>query len=357
MTVSDKRLTRGIYKRGNLYWFSHQKDKKRKFFSLNTADLATAIRKAAQIRHSPTITSGLLLINCVDRFVRDMAAARERGARKGWARRTADSKIYTLRQFSDYVGKLTPERVTSEHIRKFYQMRLRSLNAQTAYGNYMTVRSFFNWCVTEHLARENPCILVKVETPPRAARKDFCSLELVAKLISECPRADLKYVLYCGFHTGLRALEIVESVPWWFDLKRGHLHLRKTPTINFKDLEERTIPLTSDFQTFLRDDYGLQEPFMLHPENKHGKNRYRYDFKRPFTLYMKEQKCAWVTPHIMRHTFASLLASMDPMLGGPSDFEICTWMGIDLRTYQRTYAKLRPRRGALDKAFHAVALP
>jgi integrase len=72
---------------------------------------------------------------------------------------------------------------------------------------------------------------------------------------------------------------------------------------------------------------------------------------------MKEQECEWVTPHIMRHTFATLLASMDPLLGGPSDFEIATWMGIDLRTYQRTYAKLRPRRGALDKAFHFESNP
>ena len=42
----------------------------------------------------------------------------------------------------------------------------------------------------------------------------------------------------------------------------------------------------------------------------------------------------------MRHSFASVLASMGP-----------------LRTYQRTYAKLRPRRGARDKAFHSESKP
>ena len=100
--------------------------------------------------------------------------------------------------------------------------------------------------------------------------------------------------------------------------------------------------MSGDFHRFIQDQYGLREPFMLHPEKEHGKNHYRYDFGRPFHEYMKQQNCPWVTPHIMRHTFASLLASMDPMLGGPSDFEIATWMGIDLRTYQRTYAKIRP---------------
>jgi hypothetical protein len=82
-------MTRGIRKRGNVYFFNVQKDKKRIFVSLHTSDLPTAIRKAAQIRHSPQITSGLLLSNCVERFVREKRAARERGARSGWARRTA----------------------------------------------------------------------------------------------------------------------------------------------------------------------------------------------------------------------------------------------------------------------------
>ena len=334
-----------------------QKDNHRTFIPLKTGDLPTAIRKAAQIRHSPQITSGLLLENCVERFVQEKRAARERGAKRGWAWRSAHSKIYTLRMFATFCGRISPDRVNKEHIKRFYESKLHTLNAQTAYGYYMTVRSFFNWCVTEHLARENPCVEFKVEAPPAAPRKDFCEPELVAKLITGCERDDLKYVLYCGFHAGMRALEIVESVPSWFDLKRHQLRLRKTPTIDFKDLEERNIVMSGDFHRFIQDEYGLREPFMLHPENKHGKNRYRYDFRRPFYEYMKQQNCPWVTPHIMRHTFASLLASMDPMLGGPSDFEIATWMGNDLRTYQRTYAKLRPRRGALDKAFHCESKP
>jgi len=89
VTPADKRLTRGIYKRKNSYWLNVQKDNKRTFISLRTSDLAVAIRKAAQIRHSPQITSGLLLQNCVERFVHAKRLARERGARKGWAWRSA----------------------------------------------------------------------------------------------------------------------------------------------------------------------------------------------------------------------------------------------------------------------------
>jgi len=188
VTPADKRLTRGIYKRKNSYWLNVQKDNKRTFISLRTSDLSVAIRKAAQIRHSPQITSGLLLQNCVERFVQAKRAARERGARRGWARRSAQSKIYTLRIFATFCGKITPDRVNKDHVKRFYECKLNSLNAQTAYGYYMTVRSFLNWCVAEHLSRDNPCLDFKVETPPAAPRKNFCSRELVAKLISECDR-------------------------------------------------------------------------------------------------------------------------------------------------------------------------
>jgi integrase len=350
--VSKDKAMRGITRRGRVYWLNVQRNNKRKWVSLKTSDPAQAIREATRYRKMPEVRSGgLWIADVVERFVREMKSLRERGSRRGWARRTADSKIYVLRIFAKFVGRTIPDRVTSEDVRRFYSSRLRERNAQTAYGNYMTVRSFFRWCVEERMVHENPCLAVKVEAPPRVARKDFAEPELVEKLIAECPRQDLKYVLFCGFHAGMRFLEIVESVPWWFDLGRRLIRMGKTPTIQFKDLEERNVPMSEAFYRFVKEEYGLQEPFMLHPENEHGKNRYRYDFTRPFREYMKAQGCEWITPHIMRHTFASLLASMDPKLGGPSDFEIMSWMGVDWRTYQRTYAKLRPRRGALDKAF------
>jgi integrase len=343
--------TRGIYRRGTVYWFTAQKDKKRHWISLHTSDLATAIRKASQLRQSPIIESGMLLKHCVERFVREKAAARCRGAKNGWAKRTADSKIYVLRAFANFCGSIAPARVTADHVRSFYKERLQTRNAQTAYGNYMTIRSFFHWAVEEKLTYENPCLAIKVESPPTAPRRDYCTPDIVRKLIDECPRDDLKYVLYCGFHAGMRALEIVESVPRWFDLDNNMIHMRKTDTMEFKDLAERDIETSHEFINWIKNVYGLREPFMLHPDCIHRRSRYRYDFRRPFTQYMRQQGCEWVTPHIMRHTFASLLASRDPSQGGPSDFEIANWMGIDLRTYQRTYAKLRPRHsGAVDLA-------
>src|SRR5207248_8374334 len=101
----------------------------------------------------------------------------------------------------------------------------------------------------------------------------FCTVKERDRLISECTSDGLKFVLLCGFHAGLRKNEIIEARPFWFDLEAGLLHLRKTPTMNFKDREERTIPFTSQFCAFLKE-YGLREPYMLRPEVRHGRNRY-----------------------------------------------------------------------------------
>jgi hypothetical protein len=76
---------------------------------------------------------------------------------------------------------------------------------------------------------------------------------------------------------------------------------------------------------------------MLEPDIAHGKGTYRYDFRRPFEKYMKEIGFEWVTPHIMRHTFALLLA-----IKGVSLYKIANWPGDTLATTEKHYAHLLP---------------
>jgi integrase len=197
----------------------------------------------------------------------------------------------------------------------------------------------------------NPCNGLDLAEEIGTKMRDFCTEEQRDLLIQRCNREDLLFVLYCGFHAGLRKNEIIEARPFWFDLGAGLLHLRKTATINFKDREERTVPLTTGFKVFL-NTYGLREPFMLRPDIRHGRNRYRYDFTRPFNEHVERQELGWVTPHIMRHTFASLLAS-----AGRSLFKISVWLGDDPRVVERRYARLKPNDPEIDPAYHSGSSP
>ena len=356
--MSKNPLLKGIYKNGNLYWLRTQVDGKRQAFSLNTDDLSKAIREAAKIRggEGPVkIESGILMEHAIVEFVDYMLL------HKHWSINSGAASEPQLRLFAKWCGKLPPDRITLEKIQAWYNYRRTGENAvasDTAHSDLMKLSSFFNWARdVKHWVKVNPVVIKNKKTKfapetktlqldplTKRAREDFCTRELRDRLIDECPRDDLRFVLFCGFHAGLRREEIVEAVPWWFHLDTRKLELRKTPTIQFKDKEERTIPMTEQFVEFIRN-YGLRAPFMLHPENPARKVvkgrrqgwRYRYDFRRPFEEYMESQGCSWVTPHIMRHTFASLLASK-----GRSIYKISMWLGDDVRTTHKHYAKLAP---------------
>jgi integrase len=68
--------------------------------------------------------------------------------------------------------------------------------------------------------------------------------------------------------------------------------------------------------------------------------------RRPSAEYVAKHKCPEVTPHIARHTFASLLAS-----AGVSIYKIAQWLGDDVRVVQQHYAKLLPKDADIEAAF------
>jgi integrase len=75
----------------------------------------------------------------------------------------------------------------------------------------------------------------------------FADLELAHRLIQNATTDDLRFVLFCGFHTGMRKLEIVDAVPEWFNLSTRTVEIRATSTFRPKDRDARTVSLTDQF--------------------------------------------------------------------------------------------------------------
>ena len=330
----------GIYRRGRIYWIAIQRNGVREFFSLETDNVAEALRKAQMIREAPPLNDSSPLRAEMTRFI----AYKER--MKEYTRSSALTKRNKLLQFAkEMPDHASAASVTTRQLQHYYDTVRQRATDTTAYGYMMALQAFFRWAVDERLAHSNPVKQVKLAKSQGRARQDFCGYELRNKLITEAPDDDLRFILFCGFHAGLRFMEIGEARAFWFDLGAGLLHLRKTPTMNFKDREERTVPLTKAFHAFLKG-YGMHEPFMLRPEIKQGKSLYRYNFRRAFMVYMKSQGCERVTPHIMRHTFASLLVS-----AGESIYKVAVWLGDEVGTVQRHYGHLTPDHHGIEKAF------
>jgi integrase len=330
---------KGIYLRGNIFWFQKMVNGQRIQVSLGTSDFGEAVAKALEIQADPFLATAEPLQAEIDGFIQHKVRQNE------YSRDSADSKKYALKEFASFVKKSDPATITPGDVDGFYQ-KLRSRVAEsTAQGYITTLRSFFNRLVETRKARTNVVSTVKLARLDARSRTQFCTRDLRDELIAKCERDDLKFVLFCGFHAGMRKQEIVEARPDWFDLKSGAIHVRRTATFRPKDREDRSIPMTKGFKSFLKH-YGLRSPFMVRPEVAHGESRYRWDFRRPWKEYVTANKCPWVTPHVARHTFASLLAS-----AGVSIYKIAQWLGDDVRVVQKHYAKLLPRDVDIEAAF------
>ncbi len=67
----------------------------------------------------------------------------------------------------------------------------------------------------------------------------------------------MKFILYCGFHAGLRKGEIVQARPHWFDLRLNIIHITESETWITKDKDKRTIPMTTAFRKFLEEEMAI----------------------------------------------------------------------------------------------------
>lgn len=334
---------KNLYLRKGGYWFSKMTRGHRVWTNLHTKDLSEAVKKACEVANDPLSKPTDTAKNDVDRFVQYKQRMGEYSRNSAITKKQALLKL--LKEFPTHSTTAT---ISIAQIDTVYRKLQSSVSESTAQGYIMTLRSFFQWAVNVERTRiDNPVLAVKLARCDKAARTEWCAKHLKDKLIKEATSDELRFILYCGFDAGLRRNEISEARRDWFDLNAGLLHIRKAekpPRLRegelsflIKDRDERTIPLTDAFKNFLKPYLEGLEPldFVLYPDIKHGLWRYRYDFRRPFTDYMKQQGAVWVTPHVMRHTFASILAS-----AGVSIFKISEWLGDRVDVVQRHYAKL-----------------
>lgn len=333
---------RGIRKHGAVYELNIQRNGVRQWINLETGDYAQAIRNANEVRASPELSKGGDWTGEFKRFIAYKKRMRQ------YTEHSARTKEGKLNLMAEYLGENSAAAtVKQSDLQGWHDALVKDgLHSSTVHGYLMSARAFFNWAVdVAKIRRSNPTDDLRMVRLEKRSRKLFCSFDERDRLIKECKDDELKFILYCGFHAGMRFAEIGEAVPGWFNLSAGRIDFRKTPTMRFKDNEERTVPLTTEFGKFLAT-YGLRKPYMIAPEATKGKWLYRYDFRAKFMKYVETQKLGWVTPHVMRHTFASLLVS-----AGESIYKVAVWLGDDVKTVQDHYGHLAPDEGGIEKAF------
>jgi integrase len=260
-------------------------------------------------------------------------------ARKAYTRASVEGKAITLRAFVRALGgDCRLEDVTTAAIQRYYDDSFCILSSASAHKRLMDVRAFFRWAFEQRKMAYNPAAEVRPESRPASSRIRYCTRALRDRLIEQCPNEDLRLILMLGFHAGLRKNEIIQAIPSWFNLELGFVDLHDTASMRFTRIKRgRTVPLTRELKSFLQN-YGLRSPFLLRPDVIQRHTYYRYNFAKSFRKYMRSQAVEWVTPHVMRHTFASLLA-----IDGKSIYKIAAWLGDSVKVTESVYAHLSPQ--------------
>ena len=345
---------KGLYRFSNsrIWWFRWSQGGQRHAVSLKTDDEALAITKARAI-----IAEGLstAIPSCLDVeaiITQYLRVAQER-PKKPLRPETAKRIGYILRSYAkgsqiESVGQITHGSIESWVAR---------YSGDTRYTYARALKTFCLYLVNIKLVR--PGLLDDFEIPARAivGRKNWLKDQEAERGIVEARKLKdqtLAFVLFCGFHAGLRRSEICYAKVDWFDLDAGLLHVQNDPGSGFilKDRENRTVPLTKGFKEFLNEFLAGRDhnEFAVHPQkSKKVVGGYRWDFCKLFDNHIRRcgVRC---TIHDMRRSFASNLVSH-----GVSIYKVARWLGDGVQVVERSYGHLAPADSDIDRLTAKVA--
>ncbi|MBN8708075.1 MAG: hypothetical protein BGO12_13395 [Verrucomicrobia bacterium 61-8] len=351
--VSDP-AAKGIYKQKLGYWLRYSLDGVQHRVNLQTRDFQEAVAKAAQLRGMPVagkterMAWKRAIASYIDDKIKGVKPHHLAGRRSGsFSPSTADRTRGILEVFAARSGAKSPQEVTQKHLQRYYDERRKTSEA-SAQSIINRVQAFLG-----HLN----CRPGHVQFPSGAKKERrtvTISIEESNRWISDAPNDKLRFILYCGFHCGLRRGEIVHARPAWFDLKRRVLTVpaREDQKLSngqvfkwrAKDGETREIPLSEEFTAFLRSNLDPDALFVLEPDKSGGKARYRYDPRRIFENYVSKMGRADAFYHAMRHSFISNLCNS----GNHSITEVAAWSGDTIEVLEKNYWHKTTRTGGLD---------
>ena len=296
---------------------------------MGTDDLVVALQKKRTILGGQLVASRQVFGARpfgVYQVIEDYLKVAQERAKKPMRPDTARRQGYILRKFvgdagTEFVGQITHKSI-EDWLRGFKDAKR---SADTLHTYARALHTFVSYLVKLKLVRGD--ILTEFDIPERAAvgRKNWLRSQEMQRVIAESNDPSLTFILFCGFHAGLRRNEIANAKVGWFDLESGLIHIQNDVRSGFvlKDRENRSVPISEPFKAFLtkfiRD--RKDDEYALRPEKQPGKWRYRYDFDSLVTSHFRRcgVKC---TIHDTRRSFASNLVS-----AGESIYIVAKWLG------------------------------
>jgi integrase len=311
-----------IYKRGKAWWLDFKHQGKRHQVSLGrsitrSAALDIAVRKRSAILSGEAGIGKKRKDFSFDKAKEDFLAWAQANKRPG----TVRGYVSIMNILGGFFGGKKLSEIHPFLIEKYKQKRLAE-GAKVAVNRELSrLRTLFNLCLAwKKFEGENPARRF-ARAPESRGRVRYLTLEEEQKLL-EAAEEPLRSLIMIGIHTGLRIQSEGLSLTW---ANVNFSQQSITVEDHFaKNGETRTIPLNSVALATLKALKARIPGPQVFMTRKGSKRRgdLRWEayksFKTAFATACWRVNLADVTPHVLRHTFASRLVMR----------------GADLRTVQ-----------------------
>lgn len=348
----------GVYRRGDWFWIRYTINGEEIRQPLRTQIYEEAVSKAKETRGQVPQPEAKLKGGwdaVIEKYLREKQNSKRPAGYNGkrWQtfRHGTVGKVRScLKNFAAWSELPSPSKVTLPVLERYLEFRSKKSKA----GGRTTLATIHAFLA--HIG----CLSGRVQLPEKKElerRGVVVSIQRGNELIDRALSDRLKYVLYCGFHAGLRRGEIMYSRPGWFQLDRRILRVPRVDAITetifeVKDSEDRDIPLSAEFLEFLREflnGVSRTEYCLRNPTQRRSKTG-AYDFKKPFADYVSKSGNPELFPHAMRHSWITELCNS----GNHSIQEVSAWSGDSIDTIEKNYWHKRATPGALDLTMRGV---
>lgn len=225
---------------------------------------------------------------------------------------TYNSYHDNLKQFYDYFVSKDILKLNKEDIQEYLYNLDKTSRTKS---HYLTVlNSFYNYLCDEGIIDYNPCETIKM---PKIEKHlpEYLTIVEVSKLLDIKLQTPLDYrnkaMLELLYATGMRISELL-------DLKLNNINFdNDLVKVMGKGKKERIIPITSITMTYLKEYVFKQRAFILKTKsseylfiNTYGNRMSRQGFFKILkSLCQKQNINKEISPHVIRHSFATHLLS------------------------------------------------
>ena len=331
--------SKGLYKQKHRYWYRYWHGGKEHYHNCQTTNLEEAKEEKKRFLASAGFGKALAAKSWdkeIEEYIVDKKA-------EGGMKDSTEIRVKSvLKKFQDCCPSVKrPEDVSYADLEKFWKKS--RVNSDSTGRTYLvTLQAFLK---DRGLLRKRFLI---PKTAKIGSRDTYEEMKTINDWIESCTDDDLKYVLFCLGHMGMRAGEVKFSQVEWYQAGICKIPAKLTYRTKKgakkiwspKNGTGRAIPITPEFQAFL--DVYLIDKSGLVIKSKKSKDG-TWDFRLPLEQFMTDVGSPDFFPHAFRHSWITYL-----MNTGYSIQDVSIWSGDRLETLQKHYWKKHTEAGALD---------